>query len=1604
MKKTVLLILLMPATLVFAGGQKEEWKNVNGLENWHYDFDISQLKPDTYNLVLRAKDGAGNVSIAGPINFKVDPQSDIPSIRIGSPLPGARSTGNINVVGTAVDDDAIDFVEVQLGDDGEVLKANGQRYWSYFFNLENLPDGVYKVRARATDTNGKQSPWSEVSFHLDQKKPVARVESHPIGALVKGRFRIQGTILEPNGIQRFLVSEGGQENYREVSFSKVNDQGVFRFDYEIDTTKQQDGPNILWFRSVNPLGNVGNDSFLYFVDNTPPTIEFFEPKTEENLPGFVSVIGAVNDQVGIQKVSWEAEGNVRGELQLVPGNPFFHVPLTYVNQNGRKRIRFQIEDKIGNVKSFEHFFTLSLEADRPTLTASVISDPGYPIRIVGFARDPDGVAKIVYTVEGGPSGEVESKGAFLIELANLPPGKRKITLTAKDAKGIDSTPVRLDIETAPKPPVWDVSSFAFTFGSGNTARNEPYRPGMFLPAEGQNARPPSFTGRILTDDARLGEVIYTVSGGRGGRVSARKEGEAYRFEIPLSDIVRPNTGNVNLKGPLTINLSVRGSVGSEVPYSIFILREDPSVGEGTEPLFSQGLGNNERMIVTENHPFQIVVPGEIASVSLQPATQVVTTEVLPLGTVTLVKVKTGTTPGIARNVRLVANTGANLGTFTFVTDLEGPAVTLKNPEISSWNANTLGLSLELADAGGIQTLEYALNQEDFKVVPGFNPANRLVNSQIPLANIPDGDLLLRIRATDSSGNARLVYQPVFKSTAGAQLTILAPPQGVAVDGKTLVVGRLQSQAPILKLEYSEDNRNWEPMEFSAIFQRFIDFSKNPMPDVYRFRITTASGVTNVQEVKFTVDRQKDIPVVNMQIPVEKEILRSDFAISGLVIDDDGVGAVYVRLNGQGSFTKLEGGNSFSLPISLNDIKDTDHFVEVYAEDINGTKSEIIKRNFTVSRSGPTSQLTAPDVRVTQRGKVNLQGKSEDPNGVESVFISIDNGNTFFKMKGQETWSYDLDTSLIQDGIYTLLIRAFDKTGASADYNVLFSVDNTKPHVNLTSPVDGDQVIGKLVFEGRAEDNMILRSLRYSIRPIGAVRPPLTGDFPLSGAGLTSRVDISGLQPGWYNMSLEAIDDAGNVTLVTRNVQVMEQAVADKVEVSFPALGQQISGPIAINGRVFARQIPEKAVVLINGRIISTIDVSTEGYFNGTVLASDIIPLLTADSRKPGKTQTLNLQVEIQIDNKKVTSLPRQIEYMLQGPWIRVTSHKHGDFISNRPYLTGFVGYYTEPLETPSAEAAATEGGVPAAPRYGEFQLTLEEIRRQPINIEVSLNNGMTFEKVEQWEARVTEGSGLVKGDREWRYRLQTHTFSQGPITVLIRTGFADGSVTTSRMILFTDTVAPRVEILVPDQAEGSFNEVIRLAGTARDESKLTAVQVMLNRGRYTPPSFIDGLYVDGYGLGATLWSAGLGFFFFQEAVRLQAQTGFIAKSEENSRFYGYAHGVKLMAKVFSLEWESIFGPDAEAFSTSALIGANFTYFTQDPSNIAAFGSGVLLTSFLGQVEFIQIKNKRFAFFNSLGIYGEYSGWIISSDLSPTVISKFSLGARFNLWNQIRDQR
>ena len=122
----VLLCLLAGAAALFAAGQTEEddYQPVEGIGNWEHTIDVSELEPGKYNILVRARDRAGNVAYGGPYNVFVDPESDLPLLSISYPVAEQRVGERLFVVGTANDDDAVGYVESTMALSGERRAAN----------------------------------------------------------------------------------------------------------------------------------------------------------------------------------------------------------------------------------------------------------------------------------------------------------------------------------------------------------------------------------------------------------------------------------------------------------------------------------------------------------------------------------------------------------------------------------------------------------------------------------------------------------------------------------------------------------------------------------------------------------------------------------------------------------------------------------------------------------------------------------------------------------------------------------------------------------------------------------------------------------------------------------------------------------------------------------------------------------------------------------------------------------------------------------------------------------------------------------------------------------------------------------------------------------------------------------------------------------------------------------------------------------------------------------------------------------------------------------------------------------------------------------------
>jgi hypothetical protein len=210
-RSLTLCVIFTAAQAVWAGGNVQS-VTAEGGETWRHNFDISGLSRGTYNYIIDAHDHAGNKTITGPFNIKVDPQSGMPFVRVVYPENNSVVRQNINVLGVAAGRFGISGVRVRL-DGGEDLEAEGTEYWSRVVGFGGVADGPHAMFFRATDKNGTAGPELRIDFILDTSPPKIELLSHRIGEVISGNTKIKWRTEDPNGIERVEISEDG-ENYK----------------------------------------------------------------------------------------------------------------------------------------------------------------------------------------------------------------------------------------------------------------------------------------------------------------------------------------------------------------------------------------------------------------------------------------------------------------------------------------------------------------------------------------------------------------------------------------------------------------------------------------------------------------------------------------------------------------------------------------------------------------------------------------------------------------------------------------------------------------------------------------------------------------------------------------------------------------------------------------------------------------------------------------------------------------------------------------------------------------------------------------------------------------------------------------------------------------------------------------------------------------------------------------------------------------------------------------------------------------------------------------------------------------------------------------------
>ena len=1644
------IFLFLLTAMVFAGGRKaNESHEVSDPAGFTESIDIQNKKPGKWNFYLEATDKGGNTTRAGAHNIYIDPLSDIPSIQIINPTPNMHVQGNLNIVGTCTDDDGVDYVELIItrGSDGkgEVLdehRADGKEFWSFFIDTTDSDlwmDGIYTVTAWGVDINGlsgisesipaKNRKMQQVSWNLDRKKPEITVTSHILGDLVSGKVNVKGTIWDGNGIDTLTYSLDNGDHYLPVAVKIDTRRNICNFDLPLDTRTLADGPTVIMFKAKDKMRSEGILSFLLYINNTGPTVQILYPEPDKKVNGIFSVAGLARHEIGLRSLKWKL-GKDSGELPLTVGNPWWAKEFDIRGQNV-KALDLEIEavDLSGNKTTAKRRILVDQDAGLPRVSliqpvaGSIAPETG--MALVGYATDNEGIMSLLYSIDGQAPVEIPCAGYFQYLITDISAGVHNLEVWAKDITGVTGPKVSVrgisaqGTNAAPQPRIIQAH-----LGSGKTAVVKNYHSGMDISAiAGASLDLSVYTGSGLQSlSYQLGSrdpVVIPIRGGKAGTIIQSIpipkdiENGLVKLEVNAWDL----NGNDALLEEYFVVTDLFGErIGDD---SFAWVQPDNSPGSG-------------RILLSASEPLiGVFSGGPVSQVAISGAdASSLAFSVDNYGRVSLRGTMDGSYGPLQLSLTGEDGRKYSTGNFSFVVGGSSPDLNFVEEMDGKWVKGQIPLKFRVSNAARARSLEFSADLGDNwrpllqrSELSQLNPAT-IVERTLDISGIDDGSVNIIIRIVDDSNTEILRSFLVHKDTVAPEPRLIVPVSGARVNGTIRLgiavaeAGRLasvvyrnpgnddpgNSRSPITKTVYTYNSGEDLPLTF---LDMMLDTTEMPLSANMSIVFTDMAGnSTALSNWPFIVDEKMDLPVVQISLPFEDEVVTSDFVISGICYDDDEISRIVWRID-DGPEKVLETKNGYSIDIPLSSITDNEHSVTIRAEDIFGIRGEPVTRKFKVSLEEPTAIVALPSLGDIVGGTITIAGVAMDKNGIKRVQVSLDNGNSFNDAEGTTRWTYAFNSKIMRDGPQVMFIRVWDNYDVNSLSSSMLIIDNTPPELVVNTPRDGMSTTGPLYITGQAVDNMKLDSVIVYISSLEGVPVPddLAERQLKLDTVLLEELDLSSLPDGNYNVELWAIDVAENVSRVSRNIALFKDNQRNFIDNLYPLNGQYIQGNFNLYGFVGGIDTATEVTLIINGIAAKTEPVTEANYYCFAIYPDDL---------KQG-ANTIVVRSDFS-GKEKVDSAERILHYRRNGPWVTVDTMNMGDFAYNRPWLLGRAGYELSEYDLEIL-----------ADKKANAQERKDALEKQVAIIELSFDNGRSF---------FTADKAREKG-YDWRYRLETQDLAEGLHYLIARATMVNGEVAVTRLLIQVDKTPPVIRLISPESG-GHYNESITYSALASDDVELQSLSYHLRKGdknAYEIPGFIKGLYLEGtlppfirmawnqaptvFAGGATFFDVGMGLSFFGDNVKLQVSYGQMTQNQYESlggvepvRYGGHVLGIKILANVYTLPFAAFGGPDWEWLSASFALGANFSLFNLAEQANPKFENTwytqskkrTWMTAMIAQIEFpkVTVPTAR-KYLKTFSMFTEGQLWFVPTDVDAsankikTVIPHVVVGLRMYIF-------
>jgi hypothetical protein len=457
-------------------------------------------------------------------------------------------------------------------------------------------------------------------------------------------------------------------------------------------------------------------------------------------------------------------------------------------------------------------------------------------------------------------------------------------------------------------------------------------------------------------------------------------------------------------------------------------------------------------------------------------------------------------------------------------DTTPPNLTITSPAPGTWVAGTVTFTHEVSDNDAVASV--ALISSTNAVLDSTTTAPYL--TRLNTSNLADGNLLVRARASDPTGNVRTTSSLLlYVDNTPPSVQITQPAAGARLGGTVDVTTTANDNGELERVELVVGGA----VVASAAGNR-VTLDTRTLTDgthSLRARAVDRAGNTALSSpVSIQVDNT--LPSASITSPAAGQHVRSFSNVTVEAYDAGGVALVEL----------LVGGVRFSSSPTLRTLEfdswglnDGPHDLQARVTDLTGNVVTSSPRTVIVDNTTPTAAIVSPTAGRHLRRSVSVDTGAADAGGIARVELLVDG----VVVVTGTTRSLSLDTTKLANGTRSLRARVTDRAGnvtTSAAVSVV--VDNVAPRVTVSSPSAGAVLRGRVAVRATGSDNLSVR--RFEVLLNGVVVASSNVTETTTSITRTLYVDTTTRRNGSYTLQVRVLDRAGNpVTSTSRSVTI-----------------------------------------------------------------------------------------------------------------------------------------------------------------------------------------------------------------------------------------------------------------------------------------------------------------------------------------------------------------------------------------------------------------------------------------------------------------------------------